>query len=92
MRSTFLAVTAVLLVGVAAPTFAATKHAGQKEAARKEAPTYEACEALAVDRGVPPNQGPSTTFDAPFKSFMQACLAGKIPFDDKTAPVAKGSL
>lgn len=87
MRSTFLAVTASLLLGAAVPALAAPKHS-----ASKEAPTYEACEALAVDRALPPNQGPSTTQDAPFKSFMRACLAGKIPFDDRTAPVARGSL
>jgi hypothetical protein len=88
MRSTFLAVAVSLLVGTAAPALAAPKHSAPKEAA----PSYEACEALAVDRALPPNQGPSTTQDAPFKSFMQACLAGKIPFDDKTTPVAKGTL
>lgn len=84
MRSTSLAVAAALLA--VTPALAAPKHS-----ASKQAPTYEACEALAVDRALPPNQGPSTIQDAPFKSFMQACLAGKIPFDDKTAPVAKGA-
>ena len=86
MRSTFLAVAVSLLA--AAPALAASKHHAAKDAV----PTYEACEALAVDRALPPNQGPSTTQDAPFRSFMNACLAGKIPFDDRTAPVAKDSL
>lgn len=87
MRSTF-AVAVSLLVCSAAGALAAAKHSAPKA----EAPTYEACQTLAVERALPPNQGPSTTFDAPFKSFMRDCLAGKIPFDDRTAPVARGSL
>jgi hypothetical protein len=88
MRSTF-AVAVSLLVGSATATLAAPKHPA---APRAEAPTYEACQALAVERALPPNQGPSTTFEAPYKLFMRECLAGKIPFDDRTAPVARGSL
>ena len=88
MRSTFLAVAVSLLAGVAAPTLAAPKH---HVSAKAQAPTWEACEALAVDRALPPNQGPSTSFDAPFNSFMKACLAGKIPFEDKTAPSASSA-
>ena len=87
MRSTF-ALAVSLLIGSAAAALAAAKH----PASKAEAPTYEACQALAVERALPPNQGPSTSFDAPFKSFMHDCLAGKIPFDDRTAPVARGSL
>jgi hypothetical protein len=84
MRSTF-ALAVSLLIGSPAATLAAAKHPAPT-------PTYEACQALAVERALPPNQGPSTTFDAPYKLFMRECLAGKIPFDDRTAPVARGSL
>ena len=79
MRSTSFAVAVALLAGAVAPTLAAPKHSGPKVA---KAPSYEDCEALAVDRALPPNQGPSATQDAPFNAFMKDCLAGKIPFDD----------
>ena len=90
MRSTF-AVAVSLLVGSAAATLAAPKHPAPRAEAPTEAPTYETCQSRAVQRALPPNQGPSTQFDAPFKSFMRECLAGKIPFNDSAAPVASVS-
>jgi hypothetical protein len=83
MRSTFLVVSATLLVSGVAPALAAPKN---NTAAK---PTFETCEALAVERALYPNQGPSTTQDSPFNSFIRACLAGKIPF---AAPVSKENL
>jgi hypothetical protein len=83
MRSTYLVVTVSLLTATAA--FAAPKHSTPKGAT----PTYEACEALAMERDQWPGQGPSTTQDAQYNSFMRACLAGKIPL---AAPVSKDSL
>ena len=74
MRSTYLAVTVLLLAATAA--LAAPKHSAPKGAA----PSYEACQALAIDRDQWPGQVPSTAMDAPYNSFMKDCLAGKIPF------------
>jgi hypothetical protein len=72
MRSTFLAIAVSLLAGVAAPALAATKQA--------PAPTWESCEALAVERAQVPSQMTATAMDGQFNSFMKTCLAGKIPF------------
>jgi len=76
MRSTFLATAAVLLIGVATPTLAAVKHH-----ASTPTPSFDACEALSVDRGAAPQQNSNTTNPyAQYNAFMRECLGGKIPF------------
>jgi hypothetical protein len=61
MRSTFVAVAAALLVAAATPALAAGKHHarafGKNEYARAATPSYDACEALSLQRGEPPGQG-----------------------------------
>ena len=75
MRSTFLVIAAALSVGAAAPTLAAPKHLNPKN----PTPSYDTCEALAVERGVPPGEGHANNPDAHHDAFIRACLNGKIP-------------
>jgi hypothetical protein len=72
MRRTVLTAAVVLLA--ATPSLAAAKH--QTAAST---PTYSACEALAVARGVLPGQGASNP-DGHHITFVRECLAGKVPF------------
>jgi hypothetical protein len=60
MRSTFLAVAVALSVGAATPALAAPKHLNLKN----PTPSYDTCEALAVERGVPPGEGNASNPDA----------------------------
>jgi len=72
MRITTLAIAGALAACVAVPAVAATKGGSWK-------PTWNTCEALAMNRGIDINErraseeGPS-----PFRQFMVACLAGKV--------------
>jgi len=72
MRMTTLAITGALMACVAVPAVAATK-------AGSWTPTWNACEALAMNRGIAvterrsSEQGPSS-----FRQFMVSCLAGKV--------------
>ncbi len=75
MRSRFLAVVVVLLASIAMPALAAAKHKPSK----RVTPDYNNCEALAVERGTTPGQGPNNNPEAHFNAFMRACLAGKLP-------------
>ena len=65
MRSKVLAIAATLLVGVATPVFAE--------------PSYNACLALSMERGVAPGQGSLRNPDDQHNAFMRQCLAGQIP-------------
>jgi hypothetical protein len=71
MRMTTLAITGALIACAAAPATAASKKASWK-------PTYAACEALAVERGVEINDKRTGTGPSAFRQFMVACLAGKV--------------
>jgi hypothetical protein len=72
MRMTTLAITGALIACVVAPAAAAPKGASWK-------PTYAACEALAVERGVEiSDRGRTDQGPTPYRQFMVACLAGKV--------------
>jgi len=78
MKSNLMAI--VPAIGVAAllisPALAATKHH-----ASVTTPGFDACEALAVERGAGPQQGGNNSNPyAQYNAFMRECLAGKIPF------------
>jgi hypothetical protein len=83
MRTKFLAAAVVLLAAVTTPALAArTHHAtalGPHDYAQASTPSYDACEALAVSRGVPPGEGSARNPDDHHNAFVRACLAGKIP-------------
>ena len=72
MRMTKLAITGALMVCVAIPAMAAAK-------TETWTPTWNTCEALAMNRGVAiqerrsSEQGPS-----PFRQFMVSCLGGRV--------------
>jgi hypothetical protein len=72
MRMTTLAIASALMACVAVPAVAATK-------GEPWTPTYNTCEALAMNRGITINerrasdQGPSA-----YRQFMVSCLAGKV--------------
>ena len=72
MRSTFLAIAAALVVGVATPALAAVTH-------YNPTPSYNTCEALSVERGAAPGQGSGNNPDAQHNAFMRQCLQGEIP-------------
>jgi cytochrome c5 len=72
MRMTTLAISGALIACVAATAAAAPKGASWK-------PTYSACEALAVERGVVVNErGQKSEGPSPYRQFMVECLAGKV--------------
>jgi hypothetical protein len=71
MRTIILAVTVGLLTGYATAAFAA------------QAPTIAACESLADKRGSGFGTGAGTGVH---RTFMQACLAGRVSFVDASAP------
>ena len=56
------------------PALSAVKHH-----ASTPAPSFDTCEALSVDRSVPPGQGNANNPDAEHNAFIRACLQGKIP-------------
>ena len=72
MRIAKFAITSALIACLAVPVTAATRVDSRK-------PTYEGCQALAMNRGVSKSerssseQGPSA-----YEQFMAACLAGKV--------------
>jgi hypothetical protein len=71
MRMTTLAITGALIACAAAPAAAAPKGSSWK-------PSYNACEALAVERGIEINDRGREGGQSPFRQFMVACLAGKV--------------
>lgn len=71
MRMTTFAVTGALIACAAVPAAAAPKGTSWR-------PTYSACEALAVERGVEINDRGSAQGPSPYRQFMVACLAGKV--------------
>jgi hypothetical protein len=69
---TILAITGALVTCVALPAAAATKPEAWT-------PTYNACEALAMNRGITVNERRSSdTGPSAYRQFMVACLAGKV--------------
>ncbi|HMA72271.1 MAG TPA: hypothetical protein VKP67_12395 [Xanthobacteraceae bacterium] len=73
MRSTFPAIVAVLMVGVATAALAQeTRQTTQK-------PSYQTCEALALQRGAGHSQGSSRNPEDTHAAFMRQCQAGEIP-------------
>jgi hypothetical protein len=83
MRTIFITSVAVLLAAAMTPALAAGKHRanvfGHNDYAQAPTPSYDACEALAVARGVPPGQGSEKNPDDHHNAFIKACLEGKIP-------------
>jgi len=72
MRTTTLAITGALIACVAVPAVAATK-------AGSWTPTWNTCEALAMNRGIMVTERRSSdTGPSPFRQFMVSCLAGKV--------------
>jgi len=72
MRIITLAITGALMACVAVPAVAATK-------AGSWTPTYNTCEALAMNRGVTiTERRGSETGPSAYRQFMVACLAGKV--------------
>lgn len=72
MRMTTLAITGGLMACVAVPAVAATK-------AGSWTPTYNTCEALAMNRGIAVNERrASETGPSAYRQFMVSCLAGKV--------------
>jgi hypothetical protein len=72
MRITTLAVTSAFMACVAVPAVAATK-------AGAWTPTYNTCEALAMNRGITINERRSSEAGpSPYRQFMVSCLAGKV--------------
>jgi len=75
MRSTFLAISVALMVGVAMPASAAVKHH-----ASTPTPSFDTCEALAVERDAAPQQGGNSSNPyIQYNTFMRACVEGKVP-------------
>ncbi len=62
-------VAALATPGVAVPAFARTN----------QTPTWDACFALAVERGSGPNRGGSEKVMSQYTRFMAECQVGKIP-------------
>ena len=72
MRMTTLVITGALMACVAVPVAAATK-------AESWTPTYNTCEALAMNRGVTiTERRGSETGPSAYRQFMVSCLAGKV--------------
>jgi len=72
MRMTTVAIATALAACVAVPAVAAPK-------AGAWTPTWNACEALAMNRGIEVNERrESDTGPSPWRQFMVACLAGKV--------------
>ena len=80
MRMTTLAITGALMACVAVPAAAATK-------AGSWTPTYNTCEALAMNRGITiTERRVSETGPSAYRQFMVACLAGKVEGKPVVAP------
>lgn len=74
MRLTSIAIAVALLV--ATPAFAVVKHPRSKPAP----PSFDACEALSVERGTSVLQGGNASNPyVQYNNFMKQCLAGQIP-------------
>jgi len=77
------AITAILAAlavpGVVVPALAIDNHT----------PAWDACYALAVERGSGPNKGGGTRERSQHHGFMDQCMAGKIPLG--TGPVASAA-
>jgi hypothetical protein len=71
MRITTFAMAGALIACMAAPAVAAPKGTSWR-------PTYSACEALALERGVQINDRGTGEGASPYRQFMVACLAGKV--------------
>ena len=72
MRMITLAVAGTLIACVAFPAVAATKPGAWT-------PTYNTCEALAMNRGITINERrASETGPSAYRQFMVSCLAGKV--------------
>ena len=85
MRSTFVTMAAVLIVGIATPALAA-RHVNPSPAAgaakhQNSPPSYDTCAALSRQRGSLPGEGNSGNSDAMYNGFVRQCLDGKIPTD-----------
>jgi hypothetical protein len=78
MRLDTLAIVWGLAFCTSMPTFAAPKKASFR------APTYASCEALAMERGVLPQERRSTESPSAYRQFMVACLAGEISTSSPT--------
>ena len=76
MRSTFIAIATAataMVVGIATlPALAAVRH-------YNPTPSYNTCEALAIERGAVPGQGSGSNPYTQHNAFMRRCLAGEIP-------------
>ena len=73
MRPTYIAIATTLVVGIATqPALAAVRH-------NNPTPSYNTCEALAVERGAVPGQGSGSNPYTQHNAFMRRCLAGEIP-------------
>lgn len=76
-------------IGVAAllvsPALSAVKHH-----IATSTPSFDSCEALAVERGATPQQGGNSSNPyAQYNAFMRECLAGKIPFPASTGALGR---
>ena len=72
MRMTTLAITGALMICTAMPAAAATRPGAWT-------PTYNTCEALAMNRGITINERRSSdTGPSAYRQFMVSCLAGKV--------------
>jgi hypothetical protein len=72
MRMTTLAITGALVACAAAPASAATN-------AGSWTPTYNTCEALAMNRGITVSERRSSEIgQSAYRQFMVSCLAGKV--------------
>ena len=72
MRMTILAITGALVACAAAPASAATN-------AGSWTPTYNTCEALAMNRGITVSERRSSEIgQSAYRQFMVSCLAGKV--------------
>jgi hypothetical protein len=76
-------------MGVAALLVSPALAAGKHHLATPT-PSFDACEALAVERGTAPQQGGNTTNPyAQYNAFMRECLAGKIPLSASTGTLGQ---
>jgi hypothetical protein len=71
--------TALATFGVASPAFAKDN----------QTPTWDACYALAVERGSGPNKGGGDKVLSQYNAFMDQCLAGKIPLNSANLSIGQ---
>jgi hypothetical protein len=74
MRAILIAIAATTVIAATTPMFAAERHP-------HPTPSFDACEALSVERGAAPGQGNALNPDAEHNAFMQQCLSGEIPLE-----------